>query len=194
MYLVGEISKKGLVDEIIYESGTYRSGNPPDADILSHIVSEFGGVTTDYAVLHIDEKSDDFKRIRKEEANFILSWTGDVIVGLDFSAYDTWNVVEITADKAVMNPNETAVITLSMYDANGTDVDGNYNSQIDLDYLKGSGTILTEERIKFKNGQEEFDFTPSEPGIYKFPANIWNDNSNNLRVKNQVTVKVRMVF
>jgi len=193
MFIVGNTNKKGQIDEIFYQSGSYMTGDPSDVDIIDYLITNYGGGVGDYAIIHIDEKSDKYKKIKKEKAKYELEWVSDGVADIDFSEYDTWNVLKVTADKEIINPDEIATLTFTVYESDGITVDANYKKNIDIDTAKKS-TEKIATKVKFKDGVGVLEFSAINPGMYKFPFSEWNDKKNDLRVSEQATVNVRLVF
>jgi len=193
MYIVGNSTKKGQIDEIIYKSGDYFTGDPSDSIILENIVLRFGGTSADYSVVHIDEKSEEFKKITEQDLKYKLSWDGNNISGVDFSEYESWKVLKISSDKNIINPNETVILSLSACDVNDN-LDTSYSGTIIIDYKKGFNTLLQTPLISFDKGTATFNFIPTVEGFYNFPSDKWSDKRNNLKIKEQILIKVRLVL
>jgi len=194
MYIVGVKNKQGQEDEVLYQSGYYLTGDPSEDIILKNTVLKFGGNVTDYAVFFINEKSETYEKIIERDAFYKLKWTPENNVsGIDFTEYENWGFIGVSADKYVLDPNETANITLQVLIKNKQAVDTNFNSTINFEYLKGRNKIISES-VMFTSGVGSLSFTPVESGTYLFPYKMWTDRKNMLRVDTQIKLKVRIVF
>jgi len=134
MYLVVDINKKGQAGETVFtsEKGD-ETGVALDVDIIDNIVTAFGGLIADYAVFHIGDKSNDFKKIKKEKVKYKMKWDGDTPTGIDTDEYDDWLLLKITSDKEIINPLETAIVTYTVYESDGLNIDTSYQRNINID-------------------------------------------------------------
>jgi hypothetical protein len=195
MYIVGIIANKETATEVLERSGNVYKDSPTIQTILDNMVDKHGGVDADYSVYDIDDTSNDADRIFKQQAVYDLEWTGDVVTGIDFTTYDSWNQMDVSASKSTIlaNGTDTSVITFTMYESDGTTVDTSFSSPIDICIIEytdiGKEENLTE--LDFTAGVATINFTSTNDGsTWAFPKKENTDIENNLKIKNKVSIEV----
>jgi len=187
MYIVGIRENQGTSAEVLEKCGcVYTSEKPSTENILNNMVDKYGGNPSAYCVYHVDPNSNDAKRIFNEHAFFSLTWgetssfdpddtslpiVTTVISGVDFSEYDSWNQIDVSATKYVISADglDTSVVTFTMFHPNGVDIDTSFTSAVDFDISE----LLPNEiephliQINFTSGVGNIDFKWDRDSIWQ---------------------------
>lgn len=192
MYILGD----NTTQEIVFISGRYPTGDPSDENIINNAVTTYGGTSAIYSVYHVDEKSDDYNRIKNKKAEPELVWDGTTITGIVFTEYDTRQYIGVITDKTIIDPDgiDTAVLTITVYENDGVSVDTKFNSTVNFQMLMPTGGYQTVQ-ISFNKGIATYDFTTTVSGTWKFPPDEHNFNEL-VRVVDggQAIVRTRIEF
>ena len=162
LYITGRVSDKTIV-----ESG-FRSEfdlNP----FRQAFAANYGGVYTDYYIYQDAETSSDSLRIKNGD-QWVAVWTGDVITGVSFAAYDALEWIRFYASKSsiLADNRDSSTISAKIYTADKLGIDTTYSGTIDIDISCSRTTAKM--RFIFTKGQASKIFKTDTYGLWGFPG------------------------
>jgi len=197
MYIIGSVNNIGTSAEIVEKGSTIYTKNQPTSEaIIKNMVSIYGGVNEDYAILNFgNEVTSATNRIFKEDAIFSLKWTPTSgISGVDFSDYDTWKQLDVSADTSSVSADgeDTAVLTWTIYDSDGITLDSDFTSVFDVDII---GTSADDKQhfllnLSFTNGVATTNVNRNYVSEWFLPSYRFTDRINRLKIKNRVQILI----
>lgn len=177
MYLVVRKADQTLVEQ----SGAYSSPMPDNNTILTNVVNNKGGETTDYEVYSITDDSTIERVLAGDE--YSLVWNDGAVTGLNFSPEDSKRLIIFKG----VNPDNTDELKLEII-ADGVDstivqctayvsyesdsvneVDTNFNETLLIPFNTPSGKRAF-SKLQFVNGYAEKNFKTTEYGLWTIPS------------------------
>lgn len=198
MLILGKIS----TGEFLLRNNVYRQNKNETAERNldeSRLINESGVAENDIDIFFVTNTAGDvtLERVLKGD-EFTLTWSNDVITGLNFSAEDDKKLLTVTTDKAlIMQGNgspDIATLTFTVSDPSTPETpDASYNLTKYINcYFNNLGIVKI--KVEFVAGVKAISFSKETYlplGKYSFPVNgRYADDEKTLKANSYALVEI----
>lgn len=191
MYLIGRLSQmddasssNGLV-----EINGLRALIKGKEAFKEAVAINYGGSSSDYDVMEVTDPADE-SRIRNGD-EFLLTWTGDLISGVDFSPEETKQQIGFSVSKSqiIANNIDKSIVKVYIYQSDGVTIDTSYSGIINLEIKTPTGG--TNRRLRFRKGYASFFIKTNDTGSWVIPSRsdrVYDSDSTELIINSTATI------